>query len=152
MKPVALNKQDAVPNKDESTDLVVVGAGGSGMAAAIQGKERGLNVILVEKLPMIGGTTALSSTAFNAGGSKVQMALEKPYTAEDYYKKLKGKGPDDASLKNLAELSGPTTDWLVNMGADLGRVINGSQHTPKDGGALGSMLVPVMKRRWIVLE
>ncbi len=147
LKPVALKKQDAVPNKDESTDLVVVGAGGSGMAAAIQGKERGLNVILVEKLPMIGGTTALSSTAFNAGGSKVQMALDKPYTAEDYYKKLKGKGPDDASLKNLAELSGPTTDWLVNMGADLGRVINGSQHTPKDGGALGSMLVPVMKKK-----
>lgn len=33
------------------------------------------------------------------------------------------------------------------MGADLGRVINGSQHTPKDGGALGVMLVPVMKKQ-----
>lgn len=90
---------------------------------------------------------ALSSTAFNAGGSKVQLKMDKPYTADDYYKKLKGKGEDDASLRKLADLSGPAADWLVDMGADLGRVINGSQHTPKDGGALGSMLVPVMKKK-----
>lgn len=73
--------------------------------------------------------------------------MDKPYTADDYYKKLKGKGGDDPSLRNLADLSGPATDWLVDMGADLGRVINGSQHTPKDGGALGAMLVPVMKKQ-----
>lgn len=147
LKAVAVNKQPQAAAKDATTDLVVVGAGGSGMAAAIEGKEKGLNVILIEKLPMIGGTTALSSTAFNAGGSKIQMELPKPYTADDYYLKLKGKGPDDASLRNLADLSGAATDWLVDMGADLGRVINGSQHTPKDGGALGSMLVPVMKKQ-----
>lgn len=88
-----------------------------------------IRVLKNSETPMIGGTTALSSTAFNSGGSKIQMAQNKPYTADDYYLKLKGKGPDDASLRNLADLSGPTTDWLVDMGADLGRVINGSQHT-----------------------
>ena len=147
LKAVAQKKDQAAVLEDANTDVVVVGAGGSGMAAAIEAKRKGLNVILIEKLPMIGGTTALSSTAFNAGGSKIQMALKKPYTADDYYLKLKGKGPDDASLRNLADLSGPTTDWLVDMGADLGRVINGSQHTPNDGGALGAMLVPVMKKQ-----
>lgn len=147
LKAVAQKKDQAAVLEDANTDVVVVGAGGSGMAAAIEAKRKGLNVILIEKLPMIGGTTVLSSTAFNAGGSKIQMALKKPYTADDYYLKLKGKGPDDASLRNLADLSGPTTDWLVDMGADLGRVINGSQHTPKDGGALGAMLVPVMKKQ-----
>ena len=147
LKAVAQKKDQAAVLEDANTDVVVVGAGGSGMAAAIEAKRKGLNVILIEKLPMIGGTTALSSTAFNAGGSKIQMALKKTYTADDYYLKLKGKGPDDASLRNLADLSGPTTDWLVDMGADLGRVINGSQHTPKDGGALGAMLVPVMKKQ-----
>lgn len=70
--PVKIAKKQ-VKNKDLNTDLLVVGAGGSGMAAAIEAKEKGLNVILIEKLPMIGGTTALSSTAFNAGGSKIQM-------------------------------------------------------------------------------
>ena len=147
LKAVAQKKDQAAVLEDANTDVVVVGAGGSGMAAAIEAKRKGLNVILIEKLPMIGGTTALSSTAFNAGGSKIQMALKKPYTADDYYLKLNGKGPDDASLRNLADLSGPTTDWLVDMGADLGRVINGSQHTPNDGGALGAMLVPVMKKQ-----
>ena len=56
--------------KDANTDVVVVGAGGSGMAATIEAKRKGLKVILIEKLPMIGGTTALSSTAFNAGGAR----------------------------------------------------------------------------------
>lgn len=147
LKAKDTNKPKAAANKDATTDLVIVGAGGSGMAAAIAAKELGLDIILVEKLPMIGGTTVLSSTAFNAGGSAVQKKLPKPYTADDYYKKLKGKGADDPSLRNLADLSGPTTDWLLDMGADLGRVINGSQHTPKDGGALGASLVPVMKNR-----
>lgn len=147
LTPKKIDTGKLIANKDEATDLVVVGSGGSGMAAAIEAKRLGLEVILVEKLPVVGGTTLLSSTAFNAGGSKIQMNLANPYTADDYYKKLKGKGPDDPSLRNLADLSGPTTDWLVEMGADLGRVINGSQHTPKDGGALGASLVPVMKKQ-----
>ncbi len=34
-----------------STDMVVVGGGGSGMAATIEGRMRGLKVVLVEKMP-----------------------------------------------------------------------------------------------------
>jgi len=46
---------------DDTVDLVVVGAGAGGMAAAITGALRGLRVALLEKAPVVGGTTALSA-------------------------------------------------------------------------------------------
>ena len=143
------HQTDAALPTNNSTDVLVVGAGGAGMGAAIAAKEAGAKVLLIEKLPLVGGTTLLASTAFNAGGSKVQMSSAKPYTAADYYAKLEkgARGQELANVKQLADLSGPTADWLIGMGADLSRVINGSQHTPKDGGALGTSLVPVMKAR-----
>jgi len=41
-------------------DLLVIGSGAAGMSAAITARLLGLNVILAEKEPLIGGTTALS--------------------------------------------------------------------------------------------
>lgn len=41
-------------------DLIVVGTGSAGLSAAITAKKRGLNVVVLEKEPVFGGTTALS--------------------------------------------------------------------------------------------
>jgi succinate dehydrogenase/fumarate reductase flavoprotein subunit len=41
-------------------DLIVVGSGAAGMACAITAKKRGLDVVVLEKEPVFGGTTALS--------------------------------------------------------------------------------------------
>jgi succinate dehydrogenase/fumarate reductase flavoprotein subunit len=41
-------------------DLVVVGSGAAGLTTAIVAKSRGLDVVVVEKEPVFGGTTALS--------------------------------------------------------------------------------------------
>jgi succinate dehydrogenase/fumarate reductase flavoprotein subunit len=41
-------------------DLVVVGSGAAGLATAIVAKSRGLDVLVLEKEPVFGGTTALS--------------------------------------------------------------------------------------------
>lgn len=45
---------------DEQVDLVVVGAGAAGMAAAIVAQSQGLRVIIVEKSRFVGGTTSFS--------------------------------------------------------------------------------------------
>ena len=45
---------------DEQADLVVVGAGAAGMAAAIVAHSQGLSVIIVEKSRYVGGTTSFS--------------------------------------------------------------------------------------------
>ncbi len=41
-------------------DLIVVGSGAAGLATAITAKKRGLDVVVIEKEPVFGGTTALS--------------------------------------------------------------------------------------------
>jgi succinate dehydrogenase/fumarate reductase flavoprotein subunit len=41
-------------------DLLVVGSGAAGLSCAITAKKRGLNVVVIEKEPVFGGTTALS--------------------------------------------------------------------------------------------
>ena len=47
--------------QDAQCDLLVVGAGGAGLAAALFGALQGLDVLLVEATEYVGGTTALSA-------------------------------------------------------------------------------------------
>jgi len=45
---------------DYTTDVLIVGSGGGGMTAALVAKKAGLDVILIEKSELYGGSTALS--------------------------------------------------------------------------------------------
>lgn len=132
-------------SRDVTTQVIVVGAGGAGMSAAIEAKDQGLEVILIEKLSFAGGTTTLASTAYNAGGMKLQLEAEPPFTADDAYKAWIGSGEDDPYIRLLSDRSGATGDWLVEMGADLGK-FNGKQVMTSDGSALGPMLTSVLSK------
>ncbi|OYU34794.1 FAD-dependent oxidoreductase [Novosphingobium sp. PASSN1] len=59
---------------DEMFDLIVVGSGASGLSGAITAKRRGLNVLVVEKADVWGGTTALSGGGVWAPANRIQLA------------------------------------------------------------------------------
>ncbi len=48
---------------DLVTDAVVVGSGGGGLCAAVTARARGLDVLVVEKTDLVGGSTAMSGGA-----------------------------------------------------------------------------------------
>ena len=59
-------------NADMKTDVVVVGGGGAGIAAALSAAEKGVHVILIEKMGALGGATQLSAGIIPAVGTKQQ--------------------------------------------------------------------------------
>lgn len=60
----------------DSYDVIIIGAGGAGMAAAIQAKEDGANPVVLEKMPIAGGNTLKSSGGMNASETKFQKNKE----------------------------------------------------------------------------
>ena len=61
-KPVGKSAED----EEYTTDVVVIGAGGAGLAASARSIEHGKNVILLEKYPQIGGNTTRAGGPMNA--------------------------------------------------------------------------------------
>ena len=50
-------------NNDKAYDLVVVGSGAGALLGAIRAADEGLSVLVVEKTPLVGGTSAISGGA-----------------------------------------------------------------------------------------
>ena len=102
----------------ENADIVVVGAGGSGISAAVKAETLGAKVILIEKMPVIGGATALNAGTLIATGSKYQREVMKETkdSPELAYKDIftVGKNRNDPVLvKMVTERVGGVVDWLI---------------------------------------
>ena len=57
---------------DESTDVVIVGSGFAGLAAAIEAKNLGASVIILEKMKGYGGNSVISDGVMAATGTEMQ--------------------------------------------------------------------------------
>ncbi|AXY25720.1 flavocytochrome c [Suicoccus acidiformans] len=71
-------EDDAEELEDEEldTDVVVIGAGGAGLAAAVSAVENGASVVILEKMPMVGGSTIIAGGQYNAVDQNRQQAYE----------------------------------------------------------------------------
>ncbi|RCW47343.1 MULTISPECIES: flavocytochrome c [unclassified Halanaerobium] len=140
-------------NSDTSTDIVVIGGGGAGLSAAIEASSRGVDVILVEKMPILGGNTAYATGGLNAAETEFQKANGIEDDADLFFEDtmLGGKLKNNALLVNkLTETADETVAWLTKLGVDLSDVgrLGGASvsraHRPAGGAAVGSHLVDVL--------
>jgi fumarate reductase flavoprotein subunit len=101
-------------------EVLVVGAGGAGLAAAISAAEVGRSVLIVEAARQVGGSTALSGGSFMAAGTSVQAAAGYPSdTADaffDHYLTFNRWAVEPAVARRFCDAALPTFEWLTGLG------------------------------------
>ncbi len=116
---------------DASVDVLVIGAGGCGLVAALAAERLGASVAIVEKAPTCQGNTALSSGSIPAAGTRLQQAAGVEDTAETFVRDLMAAaGPHDAAhlVASLASASADLIDFLIDeAGLEL-ELVTGYKH------------------------
>lgn len=105
---------------DEETDMVIVGLGGAGIAAALQGLEAGLGVIAVDQYDGGGSSAANGGVYYAGGGTSIQKEAgidDDPERMFTYLKQETGNIVADETLRDFCDSSAATLDWLRGHGA-----------------------------------
>ena len=107
---VAGDKEKTESSKD--VDVVVVGGGGAGFAAAVTAKENGANVVLLEKMPQVGGNTLISGGEYAAPENDLQKEEGIEDSKELFADDVKEAGGDPELIDVLAEHATEDAYWL----------------------------------------
>ena len=136
-------------------DIVIIGAGGAGMTAAIDATQAGKSVILLEKMPYPGGNTTKATGGMNAAETHYQAEQGIEDSVEQFVEDTM-KGGHDLNNRDLvtvmAQNSAAAIDWLDSIGAPLPKVsfsggaTNKRIHAPEDGSGVGAYLVTAFRR------
>ena len=135
--------------EDCETDIVVIGAGGAGMTAAISAAQKGASVILLEKLGIVGGTSNYSVEALGSVGDKTHVGLGSDIDAETLAGNLTKSNPKGTAeaFEVLANNNGKMADWLRSIGAPL--TVSGGQTSvasSREVGYLGNTIVTALTK------
>lgn len=138
------------------TDILIIGAGGAGMTAAINATQAGKNVILLEKMPYPGGNTTRATGGMNAAETHYQKEEGVEDTVEQFVEDTMEGGHqrnDKELVAKMAEESAAGIDWLDSIGAPLPRLgfsggaANSRMHAPEDGSGVGAFLVTAFRKQ-----
>lgn len=106
----------------DRVDVVVVGGGGSGLAAAIEARTAGAAVVLLEKNPQLGGSTAWSIGSITATGTPHQLRRGIRDSAADHFADMPLFAGDlagrdnDALRRILCDEVPDAFRWLLRLG------------------------------------
>lgn len=97
-----------------SADLIIVGAGGAGLSAAVTAKDLGVkNVLVLEKMPVIGGNTLRCASAFNVADPDRQKALLMTETLKEaVVKAISEKPVSEEHAKLMADVKAKYEAYL----------------------------------------
>lgn len=146
--------EDNTPGEtiEKTADVVVIGSGAAGMAAALEARRAGASVVVLEKLPHVGGNTYICGGIIYGTGSQIQaengLSDDSPEALAEYWM-TRAEGNADADLlKMVAEHSGETIDWLVENGVEFNPTLSSPgtagvlRGIKTDNGGVG-LIVPI---------
>lgn len=134
----------------DNYDVIVVGAGGAGLTAAIQAKLSGANPVVLEKTEIVRGNTKSASAGMNASETVFQKKAGIVDSNENFFNEtlIGGKETNDQKLlRYFVEHSASAIEWLDSLGIRLDNLtqVGGMSvkrtHRPIDGSAIGSYLM-----------
>ena len=96
----------------KDVDVVVVGGGGAGFAAAVTAKENGANVVLLEKMPQVGGNTLISGGEMAAPANELQEKEGIEDSKELFAEDVKEAGGNPELIDVLADHATEDAYWL----------------------------------------
>ena len=129
-----------------SLDVLVIGAGACGLAAAIAAADQGASVAILEKLDRPGGNSALSTGSVPAAGSRFQRAAgidDTPRQLVADLRAISGESDHPLLLERLAELSAPTVEWLIDHVGCRMQLVTAYKHI---GHSVPRLHAPVSRR------
>ncbi|MCU5774067.1 flavocytochrome c [Erwiniaceae bacterium BAC15a-03b] len=138
------------PTEAQRYDVVVIGSGGAGLAAAIQASDEGASVLIIEKMSTIGGNTIKASVGMNAAETRFQKLKGIVDSKQQFYQEtLKGGNFKNNTqlLNRFVEQAPLAVEWLAERGIELNDItITGGMsidrtHRPADGSAVGGFLI-----------
>ena len=114
---------DGLPDQwDYETDVVAIGAGAAGIAAGIEARDLGLDIIVLESQGKVGGNSAICNGGMCIPGSglqKEQGIEDSPeLMAQDLISYL-GVDVYEDYIRLLAEQQGLLWDWLNDLGVEF---------------------------------
>lgn len=129
-------KTAEMPKKwDYTTDVLIVGSGFAGLAAAIEARNAGATVTVIEKMPVFGGNSIINGGDFSAAGTKMQKEAGIQDSPELMLKDMLKAGlylnhVDKAKI--VAEKSNEALEWCMNyLGARFARLTYHGGHSVK---------------------
>lgn len=122
--PSITHAAPSIPQKwDKEVDILIVGAGGAGLVAAIEALEAKASVLLLDKMSVAGGTTTLSGAVIQAAGTKYQKQFtqvmdDTPEKHYEYWLKAAEDQVDPDLVKLMSTNMPANIDWLVAHGVN----------------------------------
>ena len=107
---------------NEEIDVLIVGSGFAGLAAAIEAKDAGGSVIILEKMPYLGGNSIISAGCYNCVDPDRQKPEEIEDSVELHYEQTIAGGDYKAEpdkVRYLVEHALEGWQWLESMGVKL---------------------------------